>query len=311
MPDEVAAQASVPATKKDEKRNINNRGPQKNSSGLTNAPPGPRPNSGSGQRKTASPAMQNNTQDGGKRSDQRSRNGPGGARGSHNAPNTHRKTQSNAPSSARGHSHSPKPPPIQEQPSEALSSLQRVIADLKTTPASNQPNAPQTAAYTPSYLNPNPYAPVFQPSVPTFRDHRKAVSMGAQGYTGGFNSFSPHLGSMTEDVEESQGNLSIEEGEIRDQFRSLPSGDRLRSSNQNFVAPRFAALAAQQEHETTGPTGRPQLAPGFHFGAQRSPITMAPPISDEDVGFQFPQQHQLPPKAPAPEVTGIMAEQVR
>jgi protein SSD1 len=97
--------------------------------------------------------------------------------------------------------------------------------------------------------------------------------------------------------------------------------------SQTFVAPRFAALAQQDQSDAMGPTGRPQLAPGFLFGARRrttSNIPMAPPINEEDVGFQFPQQQQqqafLPEdvipqtsmhrKTDSGEITGIMAEQV-
>ena len=90
---------------------------------------------------------------------------------------------------------------------------------------------------------------------------------------------------------------------------------------------RFAALAAQQEQDTVGPTGRPQLAPGFMFGARKRALPMGPPINEEDVGFQFPQQQQhhqqdnFPIDTPqqsqghrkseSGEITGIMAEQVK
>lgn len=117
----------------------------------------------------------------------------------------------------------------------------------------------------------------------------------------------------------------MEEGEIQE---SVPqTGHQRRSLSQNFTAPRFAALAAQQEQgEIVGPSGRPQLAPNFMFGARRRPssaMPMGPPISEEDVGFQFPQQQTQPSysldtgldanrRKPdnTTEISGIMAEQV-
>ena len=128
-----------------------------------------------------------------------------------------------------------------------------------------------------------------------------------------------------EDIEEGygNGNASYEEGEIQENLYST-QGHHPRSQSQNFTAPRFAALAAQQEQsDIVGPSGRPQLAPGFMFGARRRPSTnstMGPPISEEDIGFQFPQQQTLSGYAeqePAHrrsestgEIRGIMAEQV-
>ena len=121
---------------------------------------------------------------------------------------------------------------------------------------------------------------------------------------------------MMEDVEEG---ASLEEGEIQDRFYPQ-QGHQPRSQSQSFVAPRFAALAAQQEQEAVGPTGRPQLAPNFMFGARKRGQPMGPPISEEDIGFQFPQQQQQFPtdipqegnhrKTDSGEITGIMAEQV-
>jgi protein SSD1 len=148
--------------------------------------------------------------------------------------------------------------------------------------------------------------------------HRKAASLGNSALSGNFNSFSPHLGATIEE----DGNGSYEEGEIPERLTS-PSSHPLRTQSQSFVPPRFAALAAQQEHfDVVGPSGRPQLAPDFMFGAgqrKRTPL-VGPPINEEDVGFQFPQQNQTPNefpgqdvtqrKAESGEITGIMAEQV-
>ena len=67
----------------------------------------------------------------------------------------------------------------------------------------------------------------------------------------------------------------------------------------SFTAPRFAALqgqGAQSPGEATGSPGRPQLAPSFQFGSKRrtNSVSIGPPISEEDAGFQFPQTPQTP-----------------
>jgi hypothetical protein len=148
--------------------------------------------------------------------------------------------------------------------------------------------------------------------------------MGAAGLSSNFNNFSPHLGSMREDVEEGQN--GYEEGEISDSlYSSQPQIHHPRSQSQTFTAPRFAALAAQQEQQqqsdVVGPSGRPQLAPNFMFGMRRrsgAGNAMGPPISEEDAGFQFPQQQATPSYSDPDrsnesggEIRGIMAEQVR
>jgi protein SSD1 len=146
--------------------------------------------------------------------------------------------------------------------------------------------------------------------------HRKAASLGA-GQAHNYNSYSPNLGAMMEDAEDGP----FEEGEIPERF---PAGHQPRSQSQSFVPPRFAALAAQQEqNDSVGPTGRPQLAPGFMFGARKRSVGLGPAINEEDLGFQFPQQQgfeqQQQQQQPGPthrkgesgEITGIMAEQVR
>lgn len=104
----------------------------------------------------------------------------------------------------------------------------------------------------------------------------------------------------------------LEDGELYQPQQSL---QQPRLQQQNFMPPRFAALAAQ-EQDTVGPTGRPQLAPGFMFGARKRALPMGPPINEEDAGFQFPQQQQqtypepVGRKVETGEITGIMAEQV-
>jgi len=177
-------------------------------------------------------------------------------------------------------------------------------------------HAPQAQ---PSNLPAN--APIFQPGASSFPTsniadrHRKAASLGTAGSH--YNSFSPHLGAMIEDVEDGPG-ASFEDGEIHESFYHQQQGHQPRSQSQSFMAPRFAALAAQ-EQDVLGPTGRPQLAPGFMFGARRrtsSNVPVGPSINEEDVRFQFPQQQynfpsdEQPQGKPEGDITGIMAEQV-
>lgn len=228
--------------------------------------------------------------------------------------------------------------PVTEGGSDALSSLQRVIADLKTTPTGvAQPPGVNLSAFqvTPNTSNLPVNAPVFQPGGGAFPavdpKHRKAASLGTSAsLSGGYNSFSPHLGAMMEDAEE-HGHM--EEGEVSDQFYPQQAqqqfGHQPRSQSQSFMAPRFAALAQQDTQDNVGPTGRPQLAPNFMFGARRRNASNNPgmgPLSEEDGTFQFPQQQQQQyqqgyQQEPSPsdadlrkpdngEITGIMAEQI-
>jgi len=127
-------------------------------------------------------------------------------------------------------------------------------------------------------------------------------------------------------IEDAEDIGTFEEGEIQERFYPQPS-HQPRSQSQSFMAPRFAALAAQQEQDSVGPTGRPQLAPGFMFGARKRAGLMGPPIDEEDAGFQFPQQgqhgqqgfaaeisqqgQQTHRRSESGEITGIMAEQVK
>lgn len=354
MTDEITPQTQQPPPKKDEKKpaSVNNRGPKRN---VSNARPpaaggttqgAPRPSSRTGNKKSppnAPPAESGSdttsrkVSESGRKPEQRNKNQSGAGRAT--AP---RKAQSLASQGGRNtsskdqpsikQSSSPAPAPSKEA-SDALSSLQRVIADLKTTSPtqspSNNSNAFAMTAQQELSSNLPPNAPVFQPGAaaypglnPVDPKHRKAASLGTSGLSGNFNSFSPHLGAMMEDAEDGPGNASFEDGEIQDSYYSQP-GHQPRSQSQSFMAPRFAALAAQQEQvDSVGPTGRPQLAPGFMFGARKRGGPMGPPINEEDVGFQFPQQQQqnFQPEAPpheqthkksdSGEITGIMAEQV-
>lgn len=215
------------------------------------------------------------------------------------------------------------------QPSDAsaaLDSLQRVIADLKNASSSppSQTNTPQPSlAAKNSSLPLDVDAPVFKPGAPAYPSnlpeqpprHRKAASLGVSSLTPS-TTYSPNLGSTMEED-------GIEEGEIPE--NAYQASHQRRSLSQSFNPPRFQALAAQQQQQeqsdALGPTGRPQLAPGFMFGARRRPSTnmsMGPPINEEDVGFQFPQQNANFENLEAGQrksdergdIHGIMAEQV-
>lgn len=337
MTDEVTPQAH-PSAKKEEKKptsSANNRGGAKRN--VSNPRAGGNANSTQGNARPSSRTSNKKAGPGPESgSESASRKGPESAKkpeqrknpssGNRSQP-SHRKASASQAVKRESKS-SPAPPPQTNESSDALSSLQRVIADLKTT--SPQPPAnPGPVGMPTSHITSNlpVNAPVFQPGNLAFGGmnnnldpkHRKAQSMGASGLSGNFNSFSPHLGSMMEDAEDASG--ALEEGEIPGSYYTSP-GHQMRSQSQSFTAPRFAALAAQQEHnDQLGPSGRPQLAPNFMFGAKKRTSGMGPPIN-EDVGFQFPQQQQTYQEMPSThesghrksdsgEITGIMAEQVR
>ncbi|PCH41040.1 RNB-domain-containing protein [Wolfiporia cocos MD-104 SS10] len=259
------------------------------------------------------------------------RKGPSSAQGSRQGGNKGAATLQKQPSGSPA-------PQLGAESSDALSSLQRVIADLKTTtPSSQSPSGTPASLTTSASMTPvqgsnlPPNAPVFQPGAGAYPGpnveqpprHRKAASLGV-GNNPGFNSYSPNLGSMQEDIEENPVNFPTEEGEIQESV--YQSAHPRRSLSQSFTAPRFQALAQQDQGEVIGPSGRPQLAPNFMFGARRRPsqsvsVPMGPPINEEDVGFQFPQQSQQnfndvgpePNQRKAengPEISGIMAEQI-
>jgi len=331
----------------------NNRGQRKNPSASksSNSVSQPPSRSASNKRPSSTPATESGSDSGkkaneGKKNEQRRQPQSGGGQGKAN----HRKGQSTTGQGNRQTSGQSMNKPGAAAPavesSDALSSLQRVIADLKTTspPIQSSPiagNALSSSTSLPitqtatSNLPAN--APVFQPGASIYPPpnaseppprHRKAASMATTGLSSNFNNFAPHLGSMREDVEEGQN--GYEEGEIPDSLYSTQTQTHHpRSQSQTFTAPRFAALAAQQEqqqhNDVLGPSGRPQLAPNFMFGGgvRRRPsagTAMGPSISEEDVGFQFPQQQTVQSYSDQDmlqrrnegggEIRGIMAEQV-
>ncbi|KAJ3821984.1 SSD1 protein [Lentinula raphanica] len=341
MTDEVTPQAHLPAKKDDKKptsssnnrnvkRNVSNSASSKSTGNTNNSQGNPRPASRGSNKKTAqapesgSESAARKGSDTGKKPEQQQRKSSGAG----NRQQGHRKAS--ASQAGRRDAKSSPAPPQNKESSDALSSLQRVIADLKTTspqpPANNNTGSMGIAATSNLPVN----APVFQPGS-TYAGmagnldpkHRKVQSLGASGLSGNFNSFSPNLGSMMEDAEDASG-MSLEEGEIPSNFYTSP-GHQMRSQSQSFTAPRFAALAAQQEQsDQIGPSGRPQLAPNFMFGGgakkQSRTGAMGPPIN-EDIGFQFPQQQpnyasDMPAhesahkKSDSAEITGIMAEQI-
>ena len=340
MTDETTPQSVPP--KKDEKKTSfpSGRGPKKNGQGAAN----PRTTSGSSTQAPTRPSSRSNNKksyastaaadsgsesaskkstEGNKKTDQRRNGGNRNASYRKAQPSASQGRSNNPPKDQAAARQSPGPNITQMKESDALSSLQRVIADLKTaSPAPPQANAIVNPSF-PSQSNPP--APFQAGSLPfplttigEFK-HKKAVSLGAPSLSGNFNSFSPNLGAMLEDAEEPG---SFEEGEIQEQYYAHPT-HQPRSQSQSFVAPRFAALAQQEQGESLGPTGRPQLAPGFMFGARKRATPVGPPISEEDVGFQFPQQQQqqqpsyrsdageqASSKSDNGEITGIMAEQV-
>lgn len=341
MTDEITPQAQ-PSVKKEEKKpsSGNNRGPKRqtsNPSNLRGGASGARPSSRGSNKKapnnasaveSGSDTASRKGSESGKKQEPRGKNSSTGGRGS-----AHRRGQPSASHGPRNprdqglNKQSSSPAPAQsKESSDALSSLQRVIADLKTT----SPVQPQVGSNNPPPIPISQgnsslplHAPIFQPGAGAYpgtnmeQKHHKAISLGNAGLSGHFNSYSPHLGAMMEDVEDG---MSYEEGEIPERLTYPQPGHQPRSQSQSFMAPRFAALAAQQEQDSMGPTGRPQLAPGFMFGARKRGPPLGPPINEEDVGFQFPQQQQTYQdasqqdqghrKSESGEITGIMAEQV-
>jgi protein SSD1 len=338
MTDEIKPQTHPVKDEKKLSVSTNTRGPKRqssNSPNLRGGAPGARSASrGSNKKTPVSSAIESGSDtasrkgsESGKTQEHRIKNQTAG-RGP-----LHRKAQPSASQGARnakdpGSEQSSSPVPAQNKElSDALSSLQRVIADLKTTSPVQQPvgaNNPPSMPTAHVQSNLASHAPAFQPGAAGYsglgadQKHRKAVSLGVSN--SGFNSFSPHLGAMMEDAEDTG---VFEEGEIQERYYPQQGQHQPRSQSQSFLAPRFAALAAQQEQDLVGPTGRPQLAPGFMFGARkRGP--MGPPINEEDIGFQFPQQEQqgfaaevsqqgqqTHRRSESGEITGIMAEQVK
>jgi len=346
--------------KKDEKKpgaGNSGRGPKRNATNLrtpSSSQSGPRPSSRTSNKKSSNPpaaavesGSDTTSRKGSEAKKLEQRNKPqsgtgrsGGTQRKPSGPQSGRQVNNSKEQVPNSQPSSPPTPTASTEASAALSSLQRVITDLKTTSPVQPPNPnpfPTSISASQVLSSPlPPNAPVFQPGAAAYPGsnlmdpkHRKAVSLSASALSGNFNSFAPHLGAMMEDVEDGPGNTSVEDGEIPEAYYPQPS-HQPRSQSQSFMAPRFAALAAQQDPaDSLGPSGRPQLAPGFSFGAGRrgnSNVPMGPPINEEDVGFQFPQQHQLPlqtfpqgdtvahepshRKADSGEITGVMAKQI-
>jgi protein SSD1 len=332
-------QAPTPSQSKDEKKpatsntsnqNVNKGGQKKN----PNRPNNP----GQGRRKPSSANESGSDTGGGRKgndntnrrtSDNRgkSQGGRGGNQKnripSQSRPSNSTNGQSGNRQASKSNSSTPAPATGAET-SDALSSLQRIIADLKTASPAVQPYAIQQTEIVSSLPAD---APVFRPGMQAWpgltqsndqAKHRKAASVGTSHSNNTIGSYSPNLGVMMEDPED--GPVPYEPGEIHGDpgFRQQQQAHNRRSLSQSFSAPRFAALAQQDQGDGLGPTGRPQLAPGFIFGAAGSrrrgsthgPV--GPPINEEDIGFQFPQQQIQGPSRhdDGGEITGIMAEQV-
>lgn len=208
--------------------------------------------------------------------------------------------------------------------SSALSNLQKAIADLKAMPSNgNQAtSASATQPVPPTQSTLTPSAPPFHPAsfvapapeVPP--RHRKAQSMGPtpqqqiQSYSS-LGQYTPGLDSMNED------------GEFQPTETVSPLAQFGRHQAMgSFTAPRFAALQGQGTQQPPGEgaasSGRPQLAPSFQFGNKRrtNSVSIGPPISEEDAGFQFPQTPQTPQNPQNPQNphkrsgSEIMAEQI-
>lgn len=314
------------------------------SGGPANNPGGPRPSSRASNGKKAEAAQPKH----GKSQDNRGNKNSTGGRGGREGPSGGRggRVGGNA---AQAAPKAPQPAVVQSsEGGDALSSLQRVITDLKSISPPSNPSplsATNTLAsaismhghnQTASTLPAN--APVFQPGAAAYPGpsaaevpprHRKSASLGSHStpLTNTYSTYSPNLGSMSEDAEDARG-LLYEDGEIAETPFQL--GHQPRAQSQSYTAPRFAALAQQQQQQEIidmGSTGRPQLAPNFMFGARRrgsvNPTSLGPAISEEDANFQFPQQQQINYEIAAPtehrrtsssanggEIHGIMAEQI-
>lgn len=348
MTDEIAPQAQQNVVKKDDKKgppadNGSGRGTKRTASQQKQGggnPSGPRPSSRGSNKSTRKPnqkqtgATDSATES--KKPEQKAKFQNQGGRGGNRAGGQKKQTGTDN-RQASGLKAAQSPPVSDTTSSDAFTSLQNLITDMKAQqqpPTNTSPQANNIPVYNPnlqqaSSLPPN--APVFQPgasaypglSAPEPPRHRKAASLGAHTTTpsNSLNSFAPRLGSMTEDAEDGHGHY--EDGEIPEPAYTQPT-HQPRSLSQSFTPPRFAALAQQDQAEQLGPTGRPQLAPHFSFGARRrasvNPPSIAPAIGEEDVGFQFPQQQQSYQPDPLPvehkrtasgsEMNGIIAEQV-
>ena len=257
--------------------------------------------------------------------------GRGGRRTSGNASNQQQSNRAQRSASGAGQQTSNESSPADDS-AGALANLNRLVLEMKglaPNEVSSESNTPNSGVVNPQQSKLPADAPVFQPGAGSYPGlagrelpprHAKAASVGgAPAPQMNFSSsYSPNLGSMNEDMDDG----AYEEGEIAEQ--PYAQGMHVRSQSQGFTAPRFAALARENQGDQLGPSGRPQLAPSFTFGARRrgtNPMTIAPAISEEDANFQFPQQQQQQQESLSQpqehrrsgsngEITGIMAEQV-
>ncbi|KEP54322.1 putative cell wall biogenesis protein phosphatase SSD1 [Rhizoctonia solani 123E] len=277
---------------------------------------GSRPPSTDGNKKNDNRRNNNNNNNGPRRDSQSAGRGQGNNRRGSNRQASQSRQQSG--DQARTSPSTENPAPAASNDAQRL--LERAITDMKTSAQQQQSSAvaPQQQP-TPQGSTLGLNAPVFQPGASVYPTpgaptdlpprHRKSASTGSHSSPGSFNSpsfasplqgFSPHLHSMREDVAE-EGEID-EEAQFQRRNPQPPVG--------TFAAPRFAALAQQQqqpqptqeESEVLGPTGRPQLAPSFQFGVRRrtnTNPTNGPAIPEDDLGFQFPQQQHYQPEAQA------------
>jgi len=275
-----------PSTSKPAPNNSNGGGsnsgaaPRPSSRGSNKKPPTPQQSESDGAKKKDEKKPEK--QQGGQQQPQQQRSG--GNRGQNQGRGNHKKGQSQSTRGSKDVKQQAPPPASAPVPvpgaegSDGLTSLQRVINELKSTSPPSQSTMASAAAA--SNLPAN--APVFQPGATSFPNpvpaaaaasarHRKAASLGS--YTAPPNPYSmpqytSRLGPMAEDNED------------------------LRTPQQQY----FEEGEIPQSNEAVGPSGRPMLAPSFTFGARRrnaSNIPLGPPIhEDDDAGFQFPQQSQ-------------------
>jgi protein SSD1 len=326
-PNSSAPPAASGESKQGNSGGSSNRGRRsaKSTGGPNTSGNGSRPHSRNANKKLQSQGQPTNTQSGAssaRNTDGASSDGKGstgrrggaqsgrGGRGGRKQPSTSNQRPNNkdaaSPAASPGEGESP-----------ALSNLQKAIADLKAMPNSgtqaSSPGTTQPIPPTQSTLTPS--APPFHPTsfvAPTPEvppRHRKAQSMGPtpqqqiQSYSG-LGQYTPGLDSMNEDSE----------FQPTETVSPLAQFGRHQAMG-SFTAPRFAALqgqGAQSPGEGTASSGRPQLAPSFQFGNKRrtNSVSIGPPISEEDAGFQFPQTPQTPQNTHKRTGSEIIAEQI-
>lgn len=202
---------------------------------------------------------------------------------------------------------------------DALSSLKRVIGDLKQIP--------------PGATSVNSAAPAASDGAGPPR-HRKSASTGNTGLGASYSTggFSNRLGSMQEDAEDGFSHVESEDYDGQPGFNqpgqnaqgNLGARAFQHQPMGSFSAPRFQQRQAEPtlgvQGEYIDSSGRAQLAPNFTFGGNRRRVPSgAPSATDngEDVAFQFPpQQFEVPNPARRTEASvsanpgALLAEQV-